>query len=139
MFVFLSFDDAKIRCLHRRSKKKHFARLAKQDGAWQLFCLLAVCYSQCATRNFLHLCVNSIYVETRQVLTSANIVILRFVSKKRNTKFIPFFSITFLARFYCYYTLSACSIHEKLRIYLIGLIISDKSAFYVNNQGKSCF
>lgn len=31
MLNFLLFDGAKIRCFDRYSKKKHFARLAKQN------------------------------------------------------------------------------------------------------------
>lgn len=37
MLNFLLFDDAKLHRFHRPSKKKHFARLAKQDSLISIF------------------------------------------------------------------------------------------------------
>ena len=34
MLDFLLFDDAKLGCDHRLSKKKHFTRLAKQKASF---------------------------------------------------------------------------------------------------------
>ena len=68
--------------------------------------------------------------KSQEKLNGANLVILRFVSKKRRRK-ISYHFCLFQQHFWHDYIAiirySACSIHEKLRIFLFGLIISDKS------------